>query len=101
VNRLKNLALVCLLAVLLACGGVLLDGPSEHQAATATAASLADAELASRRFERDYRACQLAKGPTADLIQIQGTEHYVCRDMPIEPTPAEMLQRYAQLGANE
>ena len=35
---------------------------------------------------------------SAELIQIRGSEDYVCREAEIEPTPAEVLHRYAQLG---
>lgn len=98
--NLKNIALTGAIALLLA-AGVLLDGPSEQQTAAATADSVVDAELASQRMERDLSECKRLVGPSADLIQIHGTDNFVCRDMPIEPTPAEMLQRYAQLGANE
>lgn len=59
--------------------------------------SLTGYEASARRFERDLRACKKAVGPSADLVQIQGTEHYVCRDMPIEPTPPAVFGKYALL----
>jgi hypothetical protein len=79
----------------------LLDGPSDHAVDQAQAADLRDAQLAAQRFERDLRACHKALGPSADLVQIEGTDHYVCREMTIEPTPAEVLQRYALLGGGK
>lgn len=68
----------------------LLDGPSDEQIERATAADLADAKLAAQRFERDLRACKRAIGPSADLVQIERTGDYVCREMAVEPTPAEV-----------
>lgn len=82
-------------------GTALLDGPSEAEIAEAQAADLADAKLAAQRFDRDLRACKRAMGPAADLVQIADTEHYVCREMPIEPTPAEILSRYAELAGRK
>ena len=76
----------------------LLDGPSDEQIERATAADLADAKLAAQRFERDLRACKKAVGPSADLVQIERTGDYVCREMAVEPTPAEVLHKYANLG---
>ena len=77
----------------------LLDGPSDEQIERATAADLADAKLAAQRFERDLRACKKALGPTADLIEIAGSDgDYVCREMAVEPTPTAILSRYADLG---
>lgn len=97
-NHILNLTMAGVAACLLAAGGALLDGPSESDVAAATAADLHDAQLAAQRFDRDLRACHRERGPSADLVQIAGTEHYVCREVPIEPTPAAILQRYAQLG---
>ena len=79
----------------------LLDGPSDEQIERATAADLADAKLAAQRFERDLRACKRAIGPSADLVQIERTGDYVCREMAIEPTPAEVLHRYADLSGRK
>ena len=79
----------------------LLDSRSEAQIEQAQAADLADAKLAAQHFERDLRACKKAMGPSADLVQIAGTDHYACREMPVEPTPATLLQRYAQLGGGK
>ena len=85
-------------ATLIIGGSYLLDGRSYEQVERATAADLADAKLAAQRFERDYRACKRALGQSADLVQIERTGDYVCREMAVEPTPAEVLHRYAQLG---
>jgi hypothetical protein len=93
-----NLILAAAAAMTLAAGGALLDGPSDADIERATAADLADAKLAAQRFERDLRACKRAMGPSADLVQIAGSDDYVCREMPIEPTPASVLHKYAQLG---
>jgi hypothetical protein len=96
-----NLTLAAALACLLAAGGALFDGPSEAEVAAAQAADLADAQAAAEvasRFERDYRECQRLMGPDADLIQIAGTDHYVCRKAAVSPTPPDVLHRYVQLG---
>lgn len=83
-------------------GRELLSGPSAADIARMEAADLADAKRAARlsaqRFERDLRACKKALGPSADLVQLADSDHYVCREMAVEPTPAEVLHRYAQLG---
>ena len=84
----------------------LLDGPSEADLARAQAADLADAQrtakLSAQRFERDLRACKKALGPTADLIEIAGSDgDYVCREQAIEPTPAAILSRYADLAGRK
>lgn len=98
-NRLMNLTLALAIACALAAAGALLDGPSEHETAQAQANDLAAAELASQRFERDLRECKRRVGPAADLIEIAGTDDFVCRDMPIEPTPAKILHGYALIGS--
>ena len=99
-EKFTTLALASGIAMILG-GSYLLDGPSDEQIERATAADLADAKLAAQRFERDLRACKKAVGPSADLVQIQGTEHYVCREGAIEPAPAELLHRYALLGGGK
>lgn len=81
--------------------GALLDGPSVDDIARMEAADLVDARSAAQRFDRDLRACKLAMGPSADLVQIAGTDDYVCREMPIEPTPAVILHRYADLSGRK
>lgn len=96
-------ASIAIIAAIAAIAAILAlpSGPSEHEAAQATADNIKAAQVAAQRFERDLRACKLALGPTADLIEISGTDHYVCREMPIEPTPAELLHKYAQLGGKK
>jgi hypothetical protein len=96
-----NLILAAAAAMTLAAGGALLDGPSDADIERATAADLADAKLAAQRFERDLRACKKALGPSADLVQIERTGDYVCREQAIEPTPAEILHRYADLSGRK
>lgn len=86
--------------------GVLLAGTIHNEPAMADveamqAADLKDAIESARRFDRDLRACKQALGPSADLVQIAGTDDYVCREMPIEPTPAELLHRYAELAGRK
>ena len=41
------------------------------------------------------------RGPSAELIQIRGSDDYVCREREIEPTPAEVLHRYADLSGRK
>lgn len=100
IEKFTTLALVSGVALILG-SSYLLDGPSDAEVEEALAASHADAKLAMQRFERDLRACKKALGPSADLIQIQGTEDYVCREVPIEPTPREVLGKYALLGGRQ
>ena len=101
-NLSMNILFAAVAAMALAAGGALLDGPSDAEVARMEAADLADAQrtakLAAQRFERDLRACKKALGPSADLVQIERTGDYVCREMPIEPTPAEVLHRYYDIG---
>lgn len=83
-EKLTTLALAAGAALILG-GSYLLDGPSEADIAAAMVADLEDAKLAAQRFERDYRACMKAMGPDADLIQIAGTDDYVCRKIDTVP----------------
>lgn len=87
-------------AALVLAGGCM-SGPSDIESAQLVAEDMAAAELAAQRFERDLRECKRRVGPAADLIQIGGTEHYVCRDVAIEPTPARVMHRYALLGGGK
>ena len=96
-----NIILAAAGAMAILATGALLDGPSDADIERATAADLADAKLAAQRFERDYRACKRALGPSADLVQIERTGDYVCREMAVEPTPAEVLHRYADLSGGK
>lgn len=96
-----NILFAGIAAAVLAAGGVLLDGPSDAEIAKAQAADFADYQQAAQRFERDLRACKRALGPTADLVQIAGTDDYACREVAVQPTPAGVMHRYAQLGATQ
>lgn len=77
----------------------LLDGPSDLQVAEAQAADLADAREQARHEAEILRRCQALRGPSAELLQIRGTDSYVCREGAIEPTPAGVMQRYALMGS--
>lgn len=83
-------------------GSYLLDGPSDAEIAAAQAADFQEYKLKAQRFDRDLKACKRALGPTADLVEIAGSDgDYVCREMAVEPTPAALLQRYALLGGGK
>ena len=47
------------------------------------------------------KRCYQERGPSAELIQIAGSDDYVCREREIEPTPAEVLHRYADLSGRK
>ena len=79
-------------------GGYLLDGPSEEEVERAIAADLQAARRDELRMTLMTKRCHQERGPSAELIQIAGSDDYVCREREIEPTPAEVLHRYAQLG---
>ena len=79
-------------------GSYLLDGQSEEQVERAIAADLQAARRDELRMTLMLKRCYQERGPSAELIQIRGSEDYVCRAAEIEPTPAEVLHRYAQLG---
>ena len=98
-NRLV-IGVLCVGMAAILLGGQFLDRPVSDIDA-AIAADIEDAKLAAQHFERDYQACKKTLGPTADLIQIEGSDHYVCRQTIIEPTPAELLHQYAKLGAKK
>ena len=104
-NLSMNILFAAVAAMALAAGGALLDGPSDAEVARMQAEDLADAQhaakLSAQRFERDLRACKKALGPSADLVQLADSDHYVCREMPIEPTPAEVLHRYSELAGRK
>ena len=104
-NLSMNILFAAVAAMALAAGGALLDGPSDAEVARMQAEDLADAQrtakLSAQRFERDLRACKRAMGPSADLVQIERTGDYVCREMDVEPTPAEVLHRYADLSGRK
>ena len=79
-------------------GSYLLDGQSEEQVERAIAADLQAARRDELRMTLMLKRCYQERGPSAELIQIRGSDDYVCRATEIEPTPAEVLHRYAQLG---
>ena len=79
-------------------GSYLLDGPSDEQVERAIAADLQAARRDELRLSLMTKRCFQERGPSAELIQIAGSDDYVCRATEIEPTPAEVLHRYAQLG---
>ena len=79
-------------------GSYLLDGQSDEQVERAIAADLQAARRDELRMTLMLKRCYQERGPSAELIQIAGSDDYVCRAAEIEPTPAEILHRYAQLG---
>ena len=93
-----NLILAAAAAMTLAATGALLDGPSDEQVERAIAADLQAARRDELRMTLMLKRCYQERGPSAELIQIRGSDDYVCRAAEIEPTPAEVLHRYAQLG---
>ena len=85
-------------ATLIIGGSYLLDGPSDEQVERAIAADLQAARRDELRMALMTKACFKAKGPAAELVQIAGSDDYVCREREIEPTPAKVLHRYYDLG---
>ena len=79
-------------------GSYLLDGPSDEQVERAIAADLQAARRDELRLSLMTKRCYQERGPSAELIQIAGSDDYVCREREIEPTPAEVLHQYAKLG---
>ena len=75
------------------------SGPSDADVQAAQAADLADAQ--AEHVAGLVRKCHLLRGPSAELLQIRDTDHYVCREGAIEPTPASVMQRYALLGGGK
>ena len=82
-------------------GSYLLDGPSDEQVERAIAADLQAARRDELRMTLMLKRCYQERGPSAELIQIAGSDDYVCRAAEIEPTPVEILHRYAQLGGGK
>ena len=82
-------------------GGYLLDGPSEEEVERAIAADLKAARRDELRMTLMTKRCHQERGPSAELIQIAGSDDYVCREREIEPTPAEVLHQYAKLGGEK
>ena len=82
-------------------GSYLLDGPSDEQIERAIAADLKAARRDELRMTLMTKRCHQERGPSAELIQIAGSDDYVCRAAEIEPTPAEVLHQYAKLGSGK
>ena len=76
-------------------------GPSDLQAAEAQAADLADAQAQAQHVAGLTRECHRLRGPSAELLQIRDTDNFVCREGAIEPTPADVMQRYALMGSKQ
>ena len=94
-----NILLAGVAALTLAAAGTIIDGPSDEEIARAQAADFQEYKKRAQRFERDLKACKKALGPTADLVEIAGSDgDYVCREMAVEPTPRAVLSKYADLG---
>lgn len=81
--------------------GYLLDGPSAAEVEAAQAADLADAQRHAALMADMTRICTEMRGPGAELLQIEGSSDYVCREGVVEPTPVEILHRYAQLRVKQ
>ena len=79
----------------------LLDGPSEADLAQAQAVDLAEAQAQAQHLARLVRECHRLRGPTAELLQIRDTDNYVSRVGEIEPTPAQILHRYAEMSGKK
>ena len=82
-------------------GSYLLDGPSDEQVERAIAADLQAARRDELRMTLMLKRCHQERGPSAELIQIRGSDDYVCREREIEPTPVEVLHQYAKLGGEK
>ena len=80
-------------------GSYLLDGQSDEQVERAIAADLQAARRDELRMTLMLKRCYQERGPSAELIQIRGSDDYVCREREIEPTPVEVLHQYAKLGS--
>ena len=96
-NRAQHLILVAAAVVGLLALGALMDGVSDEQVERAIAADLKAARRDELRLSLMTKACFKAKGPAAELVQIAGSDDYVCREREIEPTPEHVLQRVAML----
>ena len=86
------------LAALLVAAAHIAAGPSDLQAAEAQADDLADAQAQAQHVADLVRECHRLRGPSAVLLQIRDTDNFVCREGAIEPTPVEIMQRYALMG---
>ena len=99
-DKFTTWALAAGAALAIGCG-YLLDGVSDEQVERAIAADLKAARRDELRMTLMTKRCHQERGPSAELIQIEGSMDYVCREREIEPTPAALLQRYAQLGGGK
>lgn len=97
IDKFTTWALAAGVAIAFSMGG-LLDGPSDLQVAQAQSDDLADAKARARHEAEQLQRCKSLRGPRAELLQIRDTDHYVCREGAIEPTPASVMQRYAMSG---
>ena len=96
-NRAHHLILVAAAVVGLLALGALMDGVSDEQVERAIAADLKAARRDELRLSLMTKRCFQELGPAAELIQIEGSDDYVCREREIEPTPEHVLQRVAML----
>ena len=96
-NRAQHLILVAAAVVGLLALGAFMDGVSEEQVERAIAADLKAARRDELRLSLMTKRCFQERGPSAELVQIAGSDDYVCREREIEPTPEHVLQRVAML----
>ena len=96
-NRAQHLILVAAAVVGLLALGALMDGVSDEQVERAIAADLKAARRDELRLSLMTKRCFQERGPSAELIQIEGSDDYVCREREIEPTPEHVLQRVSML----
>ena len=96
-HRMYHLILVTAAAMGLLALGALMDGASDEQVERAIAADLKAARRDELRMTLMTKRCFQERGPSAELIQIAGSDDYVCREREIEPTPEHVLQRVAML----
>ena len=96
-NRAHHLILVAAAVVGLLALGAFMDGVSDEQVERAIAADLKAARRDELRLSLMTKRCFQELGPAAELIQIEGSDDYVCREREIEPTPEHVLQRVAML----
>ena len=78
-----------------------LDNVSDEQVEKAVAADLQAARRDAMRMTLMVKRCHKEKGPSAEVIQIEGTDDYVCREGDVEPTPEHILRRYAELAGRK
>ena len=96
-NRAQHLILVAAAVVGLLALGAFMDGVSDEQVERAIAADLKAARRDELRLSLMTKRCFQERGPSAELVQIAGSDDYVCREREIEPTPEHVLQRVAML----